>query len=153
MRKRFLVAWAYLVEIVLSSVLLALFLLVFGKDSVVHAVQEVAPDVSAYIGGAMFAASLALFWNFYSKSDTAFMQWLHAQGAYPVYLRAFQVAIAIYAGMLIAGIATKHMKSEAVALVAGWSILLGIVNIYTLVKNVSGMMRLNAEFNRQRQLP
>lgn len=153
MLSRLLVFWAYAAELVLSSTVLFLVVVAFGIDRVAYFMQVSAPDFAAYFGATMFAASLALFWTFYSKADSDFMQWLQERGAFSVYLRAFHVTIAIYLVMLLAVAAAKHTGSTVIAIAAAWISFLGIINAYSIVKNVSDLMRLNVLFNQKKNHP
>lgn len=148
-----LIAWAYISEFVLSSAIVYFLVLVFGVNKVVDFMRVAAADFATYFGSTMLAASLALFWTFYSKSDSDFMVWLEERRAYAVYLWAFNLSIAIYIVMLIAVTATKHTSDTIVALFAAWSSLLGIVATYSLLKNVSDLMRLNVLFNKKKNGP
>lgn len=151
MRSPRLVFWAYATEFVLSSAVLFLAVVAFGIGQVAHFMRVASSDFATYFGATMFATSLALFWTFYSKADSDFVQWLQERGAFLTYLRAFHVAIAIYLVMLLAVVAAKHTGNTLVAIAAAWISLLGIINAYSLVKNVSDLMRLNVLFNQKKK--
>lgn len=151
--RRILIVWAYAAELILSSVALVLAAVVFGIGRVAAFMQAAASDFATYFGATMFAASLALFWTFYAKADSEFVQWLQGRGAFHTYLRAFHVAIAVYLVMLLMVALAKHTGNTAVTLLAAWVSVLGIVNAYTLVKNVSDLMRLNVLFNQKNKKP
>jgi hypothetical protein len=88
-------------------------------------------------------------WTFFSKADAPFYRWLDSKGAYRVYLHA--TAYAVFVSFLSTSslVFYKHVDNRNLGLAAAFLLVLAVVNMYTLVSNVIGLMRLNALFTRQ----
>lgn len=151
MPRTLLVWWGYFVEISAAALILILLCLIFGQATIATFVCNVALDAATLFSGIMFAASLAFLWTFYSKSDTEFYRWLDENGAFNIYLGATGYAVAVNAITTLALVGMKHIQSNAFALFATYLLLLAILNLFTLVQNVFGLMRLNTKFNRKKQ--
>ncbi len=95
----------------------------------------------------MLAAALAFMWSFYTKADTPFYRWLEERGAFKVYLSATIYAIAVSFIATAALIVAKYVEGLTVGLAATFLLTLSVLNLYSLVSNVAGIMRLNAKFN------
>lgn len=149
MNKLFLVVWSYVSELVLATLVLGAILIFYDGSQVAHFLKPLAKDIAAYFSSVMFAASVAFLWTFYSKSDTAFSKWLYEKGAFTVYLTAYIVAVVIYAILFILLLVASKSGNEAFLLFTTWVLLVGIINVYTFVRNVVGQLLLNMEFNRR----
>lgn len=150
MPSRPLIWWAYAVELIASGLALLALCAWFGSASVAKFVRDVALDSATLFGAVMFAASLGFLWTFYSKSDTPFYKWLDEIGAFSAYLAATGYAVAVSVLSTLTLVALKSIESEAFSLFAAFLLILAIVNLYTLVKNVVGLMTLNTSYNKQR---
>lgn len=149
MNKSFLVAWGYLSEAVLATLVLGFLLFFYDATQITHFLKPLAKDIATYFSSVMFAASVAFLWAFYSKSDTPFSKWLYEKGAFTVYLTAYIVAVAIYAVLFILLLFASKSSDEAFLLFTTWVLLVGVINVYTFVRNVVGQLLLNMEFNRR----
>lgn len=141
--------WAYAVEIIAASAVLLLLIMVFPIGNIEEFFKTAALDIATLFGAVMFAAALAYFGTFFSKADTPFYRWLDEKNAFNTYLyaTAYTVAISFFstASLLIA----KHVQSTLATLVAIFFLILAIINLYTLVSNVMGLMQLNTLFLRK----
>lgn len=146
-----LVLWSYFVELAAAATSLLALCIVFGQAAVATFIRSAAIDIATLFCGIMLGAALAFLWTFYSKSDTEFYRWLDKRGAFDVYLRATGYAVAVSAIATLLLIGVKYVDSEILALLATYSLLLAVINLYTLVQNVFGLMRLNTMFNRMRR--
>lgn len=143
-----LVFWGYFVELVAAAMGLLILCIAFSQAAVATFVRNAAIDVATLFCSIMFGAALAFLWTFYSKSDTEFYRWLDKRGAFEVYLQATGYAVAVSAVATFLLISVKYVDSEKLALLATYFLLLAVINLYTLVQNVFGLMRLNTMFNR-----
>lgn len=148
MNKIFSEAWAYIVEVVLCSLLFAGSLVLWEKESILKFITTSSSDIASYFSVVMLGGAIAFFWVFYSKSDTPFANWLYKKGAYRVYIRAYLTTIGIYAFLTCSLLLAKSVNNEYVALATYWLLILGLVNLYSFFKNISSQLRLNMEFNK-----
>ncbi len=151
MSKKLLVFWAYVVEIVASTALVILMLSVFEFSEVVEFVQLSSKDIASNFAVVLLAASLGLFWTFYSKSDSPFMQRLHEIEAFEVYARSFLFSIGIYVLLVVSLISSMNTSSSSIAILSLWLSVLGLINVYSLIKNTYDLMKLNAVFNHKKK--
>lgn len=149
MSKKLLIFWAYVVEIFLSSIIMSLAFLVFEYSEVVEFSRTASKDIATNFAVVMLAASLGLFWTFYSKSDSPFVQWLHEKRAFEVYAWSFLFSIGVYVFLVLFLILTTNISSDWISIVSLWLFVLGLINVYSLIKNTYDLMRLNALFNRK----
>ncbi|MBS97431.1 MAG: hypothetical protein CMI01_01965 [Oceanospirillaceae bacterium] len=153
MSEKLLVFWAYIVEVIASAVIVVLTLSVFEFSEVIGFVYSSSKDIASNFAVVLLAASLGLFWTFYSKSDSPFVQWLHEKGAFSVYARSFLFSIGVYVLLVVSLILTMNISSSAMAIFSLWLSVLGLVNVYSLIKNTYDLMKLNALFNRKKGSP
>lgn len=150
MNRSVLIVWSYFSEVVLATLAFGILLLLYDSEQVTGFLKPVAKDIATYFSSVMFAASVAFLWTFYSKSDTPFSKWLYEKGAFTVYLTGYIVAVAIYAVLFILLLAASKSSNEVFLLFTAWVLLVGIINVYTFIRNVVGQLLLNMEFNRRR---
>lgn len=133
---------------VISALAVIALCLWLSTDSVLAFLRTAALDIATLFGAVMLAAALAFLWTFFSKADTPFYRWLDSKGAFKVYLTA--TAYAVLVSLLSIGslIIYKHVDNRTLGLVAAFLLALALANMYTLVSNVIGLMKLNALFNR-----
>ncbi|XOB91773.1 hypothetical protein ACMC9M_15850 [Pseudomonadota bacterium 24LQ007] len=153
MSKKLLVFWAYIVEIIASTVIVILTLSVFDFSEVIGFVHSSSKDIASNFAVVLLAASLGLFWTFYSKSDSPFVQWLHEKKAFEVYARSFLFSIGVYVLLVVSLILAMNTSSSSIAILSLWLSVLGLVNVYSLIKNTYDLMKLNALFNRKKGKP
>lgn len=149
MNKSLLIVWSYLSEVLLATLLLGLVLFFYDPAQIASFLKPIAKDIAAYFSSVMFAASVAFLWTFYSKSDTPFSKWLYEKGAFTVYLAAYIAAVAIYALLFMLLLIASKSSNEIFLVFTTWVLLIGIINVYTFVRNVVGQLLLNMEFNRK----
>lgn len=146
---KYLVGWGYAVELVLSALAVFALCLWGTTDSLLSFLRTAALEIATLFGAVMLAAALAFLWTFFSKADTPFYRWLDSKGALRVYLQATAYAIIVSFLSTSSLVIYKHVGSRNLGLTAAFLLVLAIVNMYTLVSNVIGLMRLNALFMRQ----
>lgn len=149
MNQKGLVYWGYLSEIVLATLCLVIVFTIFESLEIVSFIRNSAVDFAAYFSGIMLAGSIAFYCVFYSKSDTPFSSWLYEKGAYRIYEKMFIFAICLYSILTLALVVTKNSDNNPVAFIALWLLILGLLNLYTFLKNIIDLHGLNMEFNKQ----
>jgi hypothetical protein len=151
MSKAAIIIWSYLSEIFLASFALGLLLFFYDAIQIASFLKPIAADIATYFSSVMFAASVAFLWTFYSKSDTPFSKWLYEKGAFKVYLSAYIVAVSIYAVLFLLLLITSKVDNTLLSVFTFWMLLLGMINVYTFIKNVVAQLLLNMEFNRRHE--
>ncbi len=152
MKYKFHIFWGYATEFILAGALLFWARLIFDKISLVEFIRQSAIDLATLFCAIFFAAALGFLWTFYSKADTEFYKWLHARGAFNIYLYATGYVVLIEAASTITLVIAKHIPNDTLALVAGYLFLMAAINGYTLIENVFGLMKLNAKYNQLKNL-
>ncbi|MEH6446607.1 MAG: hypothetical protein V7784_22140 [Oceanospirillaceae bacterium] len=142
------ILWAYVSELVLSTLLFTLLLICFEVSEIVRVFKSMSSDIATYFSSIMLAASFAFIWAFYSKSDTPFFKWLYKKRAFHVYLSAYVVALVVYLSLLILLIVTSKVDYIPLSLLSVWMFIYGVINVYTFMSNVLGQLKLNMEYNR-----
>ena len=99
----------------------------------------------------VFAASIAFLVAFYSKSGTAFYRWLDERGAFDVYRRATGFAVLVSFLSTVSMLTLKIVAGNFIALISAFLYVLMLINLYTLIQNVFGLMKLNNIFNRNNE--
>lgn len=148
-----LVAWSYAVELLAAAAVLTALCLWFSPQSIVAFVRTAAIDIATLFGAVMLAGALAFLWTLFSKADTPFYRWLEAKGAFRVYVSATTYTVAVSFLSTASLVVAKHIESQAVGLGATFFLLLAVINLYTLVDNVAGLMKLNAAYERAQRDP
>ncbi|MEJ2528176.1 MAG: hypothetical protein P8Y49_08930 [Sulfurovaceae bacterium] len=151
MSKTLIIIWGYLSEVFLASFGLALLLFFYDLQQISDFLKPIAADIATYFSSVMFAASVAFLWTFYSKSDTPFSKWLYEKGAFKVYLAAYIVAVSIYAVLFLLLMIASKINSVIFSVFTFWVLLIGVINVYTFIKNVVSQLLLNMEFNRRHE--
>lgn len=141
------ILWAYLSEILLATLAFGLLCLFYDASELTKFLKPIASDIATYFSSIMFAASVAFLWAFYSKSDTPFSKWLYEKGAFTVYLSAYIVAVSIYAFLFVLLLITSRFDNSFFSMFTLWFLIVGIINVYTFIRNVVGQLMLNMEFN------
>jgi hypothetical protein len=145
---RLIVGWAYAVEVLVAALGVVGLCLWLSKESLLTFLRMAAVDIATLFGAVMLAAALAFLWTFFSKADTPFYRWLDSRGAFKVYLHATAYSVLISLLSTSSLVVFKHVENETLGLAAAFLLLLALLNMYTLVMNVIGLMRLNALFTR-----
>lgn len=148
MDKKKAIWWGYISELICTTLVFSLLLYVFDSAKVASVFKSSAIDIATYFSSIMLAGSIAFLWTFYSKSDTQFSRWLYEKGAFNVYLTAYVVAIGVYISLLILLIFCSKIDFYLFTLFALWFFILGLINVYTFIRNIIGQLLLNMEFNR-----
>lgn len=144
-----MIGWGYAVEIAISALVLLVLCMWLSTESVLAFLRSAALDIATLFGAVMLAAALAFLWTFFSKADTPFFRWLDSKGAFQVYLRATAYAVLVSLLSTFSLVIYKHIDDRNLGLAAAFLLVLALINMYTLVSNVIGLMKLNALFMRQ----
>ncbi len=120
----------------------------FDETEISTILRSSVSDIATYFSSVMLAGSIAFLWAFYSKSDTPFSKWLYRKGAFNIYLTAYVVAIAVYAVLLVLLILCSKADFLLLTLSTLWFFILGLINVYTFIRNIIGQLLLNMEFNQ-----
>lgn len=145
---RLLVGWGYAAEVVASALAVLSLCLWLSTETLLAFLRAAALDVAAMFGAVMLAAALAFLWTLFSKADTPFYRWLDSKGAFQVYLHATAYAVLVSFLSTASLIIFKHVENETLGLAAAFLLVLALLNMYTLITNVIGLMRMNALFMR-----
>jgi len=81
------------------------------------------------------------------------VQWLHEKEAFEVYARSFLFSIGVYVLLVVSLILAMNASSSSIAILSLWLSVLGLINVYSLIKNTYDLMKLNALFNRKKGKP
>lgn len=146
---RFLIGWGYAVEFAISALALLALCMWLSTESVLTFLRTAALDIATLFGAVMLATALAFLWTFFSKADTPFYRWLDSKGAFQVYLRATAYTVLVSLLSTSSLVIYKHVDDRSLGLATAFLLALALTNMYTLVSNVIGLMRLNALFMRQ----
>ena len=147
MKAKFLNYYAYIVEFILSFLVVVGLSLHYEKKTLIDFFDKSANDFAMYFYSIMLAGSIAFFWQFYSRSDTKFAIWLYKKGAFKVYLLAYIFAVIIYSLSLFVLVLNKYISSDILLYVALWCLIMSIMNAYTFIKNIVNQLLLNMKFN------
>ena len=151
MQKRFLVAWAYLVELLLSVLLLTLFDLLGGVEPTGAWVgRQVSPLGNLLLTG--IAVGAAVFAGFVAVLTTEFGQALRRAGKAKMYAMAFGWPLLLFA--ITIGILMLRSPSGWGLAYSQTVILFLIycsVNFFTMVKNVIDFIGLWQDVERARK--
>lgn len=148
MNKKNMILWGYISELIAATLIFSLLIYVFDSAKVAIVFRSSAIDIATYFSSIMLAGSIAFLWTFYSKSDTRFSKWLYKKGAFNVYLTAYVVAIGLYISLLVLLIFCSKIDYYIFTLFTLWFFILGLINVYTFIRNIIGQLLLNMEFNR-----
>lgn len=149
MSKR-LVTWSYAVEIIASCLILLFLCIWLGAGAVSSFVRTAAIDIATIFSAVMFGGSLAFLWALFSKAETPFFRWLDSKGALRVYSHATAYTVAVSCSSASALVLAKYVHAEPIGLAATFLLILAVLNLYSLVINVTGIIRLNAKFEQKR---
>lgn len=142
-----ILVWAYAGEVILASLIYIPILKLWDYNKLTDFIIKASDGLSSKFTAIMFAGSIAFFWSFYSHSDTNFAKWLYKKKAFNIYLKAFLYAIVIFLLTTIAFVVTQTTQNKLVAAITGWLFALAIVNTFTFIWNIVGLMKLNIVFN------
>ena len=143
---RLLVFWGYAVEILISALAVLSLCMWVGTVPLLTFLRTAALDIATLFGAVMLAAALAFLWTFFSKVDTPFYRWLDSKGAFQVYIQAAAYAVLVSLLSTSSLVIYKHVDNTSLGLAAAFLLALALANMYTLISNVIGLMRLNALF-------
>jgi hypothetical protein len=144
-----LVGWGYAAELLAAGLVVSALCTWLSTESLLNFLRVAALDIATLFGAVMLAAALAFLWTFFSKADTPFYRWLDSKGAFQVYLRATAYAVLVSLLSTASLVIYKHVENEYLGLAAAFLLMLALLNMYTLVANVIGLMRLNALYMRK----
>lgn len=142
--------WAYVVELLLSSLIVWCAILVFGLDAVTRFSQRIGLTAVTVLGAALFAASAGMLVSVAQRIESPFYQWLEGKGRLDAYMNAFKYVAFVCVGA-IAMVVIVNPVSPTNYLAVGalfFLVLLGI-NAVTFLNNVTGLIRLEMAFKKK----
>jgi hypothetical protein len=142
-----IIVWAYLGEVILGSLAYGLIIKLWDYNKLTDFILKASDDFASKFTAIMFAGSIAFFWGFFSHSNTEFAKWLYKKNAFNIYLKAFLYAIAIFLLTTLALVITQVTQNRLVSAISGWLFVLAIINMFTFIWNIVGIMKLNIVFN------
>ena len=145
-KDRAIVLSGYVAEFLLSGLLFALAIVLWQSDQLASFTEKTATPWAA---GGLFAASFVTWQIFIHLFTSDFGEWLQWRGADRIYNAVFITAIAVYAISTIVLIIAGQLKNKIVDLIALWSLIFSFINLYTLVKNASDLLKLHSAFKRE----
>ncbi len=141
-----MVLWGYTVELILSALLLILASMLLGIEKVSGFVGA---SGGALIGlvTVLLALKSAFLWELFSKVDAPFYKWLGTRGSLKHYVTAvvYATLVSLLAALFL--IFSTIVEIQTYRMVCAFLVIHSVINGFTLVENVSSLMRLNTEFN------
>jgi hypothetical protein len=145
MTRQVLAVWAYFAELLLTFLLWLGLVTVVPNFNIADFTIATSGALSL-ISGLLFAGSFAVFVAFYQQSGTEFGRFLSKKGAFGTYSFALGFPVGVYAASLLLLLIAGYTKVPWIATAAFLLFVYGIVNLYSLLANMSGLMRLHNLF-------
>jgi hypothetical protein len=142
------IGWGYLIELVLAGLFYVMIWWLWGFAAIQTFLDKTATEW-ATLTGALFTASLAIWLTFVNIRATDFGDYLDSKRAVAVYSAAFITAMVVYLAGTICLIAVKGSSNIAVGRIGLGLMLYGGINLVTLVRNATGLVRLYGIFRRE----
>ncbi|WP_154912473.1 hypothetical protein [Pseudomonas fluorescens] len=149
MKTKAKIAWAYLSEIILSATLTTLSCATYGFVETAKFVSIIASDVAAYVFSILLAGALALIWTIFSKTDSAFYNWLSSRGALNTFLQAFGYVVLVELLAVIFSILSKSIVDQNFLIVSAFIMFMGAINGLTMIANIFDLIKLNILFEQK----
>ena len=148
MKHKKYVFWAYVSELILSILIFSGLFFLWSPSELEQFIAAGAADIASYYSAILLGGSLAFLWAFYTKSDTAFVQWLYRSGAFSAYVIAYFFTVSVYALLTLALVLVKYTNATMLSFFTLWLFIFSVINVYSFLKNIYDQLRLNLEFNR-----
>ncbi|WP_223460226.1 MULTISPECIES: hypothetical protein [unclassified Pseudomonas] len=153
MKTKAKIAWAYLSEIILSAILTTLTCATYGFAETAKFVSVIASDAAAYIFSILLAGALALIWTIFSKTDSAFYNWLSSRGALNTFLQAFGYVVLVELLAVIFSILSKFIADHNFLIASAFIMFMGAINGLTMIGNIFDLIKLNILFEQKNNKP
>lgn len=141
------IVWGYAIEIIGAGAVYGFTLLCAGFQPLSKFMQDTADEWND-LTGILFSAALAIWLTFINIRGSLFGDYLARKGGDAVYSRAFLTAMIAYFMSTVALITCKGIKYEAVSHIAFSLLIYSGINLVSMVKNATDLVRLYSAFNR-----
>ena len=147
-KEKLLVLLAYFSEILLS-VLMTFAMFHFLSENVIGDIIGKGASEWANLLGVLFGASVAIWLTFVNLSSTEFGKFLHYKKVYSIFNWGFIFTSITYFIGMICFILTKGLtNSKPLTEITVFVLIYGFINLYTLIKNTSDLIKIYHEFSR-----
>ena len=146
-RDRMTIFWGYAIEIIASTVVHGIAITAFGIPAITAFVQETCDEWND-LSGILFSAALAVWLTFIIIRGSLFGEYLAKHRSDDVYSRAFLTSMIVFFLMTVAMIFARGIKSNIVAHVSLWLLIYSFLNLYSMIKNSTDIIRLYSAFKR-----
>lgn len=146
-RDRLNILWGYAVEVVASSILHSIAIFTFGISAITTFVHETCDEWND-LSGILFSAALAVWLTFVNIRGSLFGDYLAKKRGDDVYSRAFLTSMVAFFLTTVAMIFVRGVKANLVAHLALWLLIYSFLNLYSMIKNSTDIIRLYSAFKR-----
>lgn len=145
MRHSTLIAWGYMKEVVLTSLIYVLLVLLVGEAGLVRFVSSTASSWSTLVG-ILVGLSVTFFVLFEHSLSTDFGDWLITRHADGVYKTAFLYAPCVDVFALLALVIAGYSKRPLFSCIALGLLIYALTNFASTIKNESDLLKLQRTF-------
>jgi hypothetical protein len=145
----FVISWSYAIEVILAALVYIVLAYLCGVGMLSEFVKETG-SAWANMTGVLFAASLTIWVAFINITTTDFGGYLRFKGVYGLYSTAF--VFAMFTFFLVTGLlitATASWMHIAVRNATLGILIFSAINVVTLVRNATGLVRAHAVFREE----
>ena len=150
MNMRLSVIWAYAKEPLLVGLVMGILLAIAGSPPIEDFVEKTGSQWANFTG-LLFAASVAVWISYVNITASAFGEYLRTKGALLVYSNAFASALVIFFVSTAILIISTAFKSSIIADAAMFMLIYSTVNLMTMVRNGSGLVRMYALYKAKEE--
>ena len=148
----FLLARGYISELIFSTAILVLLLLVFRMATIVDVVHDVAGRLAVVTGG-LAAASFSMLGVYFSQTSSEFGKYLSWRGVSTAYLMVFGISAIYHVVCTICLVLMTAFKSNTLAMVCVFMLSMVMANVVSMICNLVSIIRLRDTFNKELQQP
>lgn len=150
MKRAGLIIWGYTVELIAAALVYAVLWMLFAGNRLASFLSD---SWIAWLTlcGLIFTAAGGLFVALFHTTGSDFGGYLAHREADGRYKLAFGVAIAISFMAIVSFILSGYTKVPWTAHVSGFLLLLSCINLYSMFKNASDLMKLHTLFEQTKR--
>lgn len=148
MRRWLSITWAYVVEFILCVLVFVGIALVWDRTAVTRFIHDTAASW-VELTVTLFAASLAVWLTFVNIRATEFGDYLDQRESVGVYSTALIASMIVHFTSTVLMILNVGIQNAVVAGAGLFFLIYGVVNLLTLVRNSTGLIRLYSTFRRE----
>lgn len=146
-RDRLNILWGYAVEVVAASIVHAIAIIAFGIPTITTFVHETCDEWND-LSGILFSAALAVWLTFINIRGSLFGDYLAKKRGDDVYSRAFLTSMIVFFLTTVSMIFVRSIKANIVAHAALWLLVYSFLNLYSMIKNSTDIIKLYSAFKR-----